>query len=107
MKFGNGHIKCHGPYLFRLHHNSHIDGRPLPRLAGPINMPTAIHQHVSEQGQAAGKIHAHPLSLRFNYVDSATRSFRIKVDAEEFWKDSFETRYGLSRKRFVERARRP
>src|ERR1039458_4495244 len=79
-----------------LHYDAHVRAVPLPLFAGTVDVPTAAHQHVSEQDEVAGEVHEEPLAARFHGLDGASGERGVVIDARQLGEHGFEAREELS-----------
>ena len=78
---------------------------PLPALAGPVDVPAAVHAHVRVQDQIAGERHQQMLAARDDRFDGAPDDGVVVGDAVEGGKDRLEPRDGVPAERALQRAR--
>jgi hypothetical protein len=80
--------------------------RQLPSLAGPIDVPGAVHSHVRAQHQTARERHQKMLADSADLLDGAARDRLVPIDLRKLGKASVEAADRASRQRRVQRSRR-
>src|ERR1700733_2143437 len=87
-------------------HDPHVPRGPLPALGTTVNVPAAVHQHVRQQNQVAGKINQQPFAASFDLLHHSARHSGVHFHALEFRQDALESCNSFASKCAIERARR-
>src|ERR1700733_6326600 len=70
--------------------HAHVRVTAFPSFARAVNVPAAVHEHVSEKDQVTREVHEKPFAATFDGYDLAACYLRINFDARETGENCFE-----------------
>ena len=85
VEFGDGDVESDGVDLWRVNDDAHVEAMAFPFFVGAIDVPTAGHQHVCEQDEAAGKMDENPFAVGFDFFDGAAGDGECRLRRVRVW----------------------
>ena len=83
VHLGDWHAKAYGDVVAVLDDDAHVEAGLLPALAVAVDVPTAAHEHMSDESSAAGEMDEEPFAAGFDAIDELAGDGRVVVEAGE------------------------
>src|SRR5450631_1411746 len=76
-------MKAYGLIIAVLKHDAHMARRLLPTFAGTIDVPTAAHKEMRNEGGTTGEMNQQPFASRLHQVDGLASERRVVIEARK------------------------
>src|SRR5262244_2540609 len=80
VELGDLYIEGDSEDALGVQDDAHMDASALPAFSGAVDVPTAAHEHVRQEGEIARKMDEQPLPAGFDVIDGPTGDRRINLD---------------------------